>query len=73
MKAYKGFNADMTCRGFQYKEGEAYKTAEERNYAYAKYCGRRLCQECKLHDKRDKELTCAFHWLALKADVRQCS
>ena len=26
MKAYKGFNADMTCRGFQYKEGEAYKT-----------------------------------------------
>ena len=22
MKAYKGFNADMTCRGFQYKEGE---------------------------------------------------
>ena len=24
MKAYKGFNADMTCRGFQYKEGETY-------------------------------------------------
>ena len=24
MKAYKGFNADMTCRGFQYKEDEAY-------------------------------------------------
>ena len=21
MKAYKGFNEDMTCRGFQYKEG----------------------------------------------------
>ena len=26
MKAYKGFNADMTCRGFQYKEGETYTT-----------------------------------------------
>ena len=26
MKAYKGFNKDMTCRGFQYKEGETYKT-----------------------------------------------
>ena len=26
MKAYKGFNADMTCRGFQYAEGETYET-----------------------------------------------
>ena len=26
MKAYKGFNKDMTCRGFQYKEGETYET-----------------------------------------------
>ena len=25
MKAYKGFNEDMTCRGFQYKEGESYE------------------------------------------------
>lgn len=24
MKAYKGFNNDLTCRGFQYKEGETY-------------------------------------------------
>ena len=28
MKAYKGFNTDMTCRGFQFKEGETY---EEQN------------------------------------------
>ena len=26
MKAYKGFNKDMTCRGFQYEEGETYET-----------------------------------------------
>ena len=26
MKAYKGFNKDMTCRGFQYKEGCEYET-----------------------------------------------
>ena len=26
MKAYKGFNRDMTCRGFKYKEGETYTT-----------------------------------------------
>ena len=25
MKAYKGFNADMTCRGFQFTEGETYE------------------------------------------------
>ena len=26
MKAYKGFEANMTCRGFQYREGETYET-----------------------------------------------
>ena len=26
MKAYKGFNRDMTCRGFQYEEGKSYET-----------------------------------------------
>ena len=26
MKLYKGFNRDMTCHGFQYKEGETYET-----------------------------------------------
>ena len=25
MKAYKGFNRDMTCKGFQYEEGKEYK------------------------------------------------
>lgn len=24
MKAYKGFNKDMTCRGFRYEEGKSY-------------------------------------------------
>ena len=37
MKAYKGFNKDMTCRGFQYKEGGTYETES------AKVC------ECGFH------------------------
>ena len=28
MKAYKGFNPDVTCRGFQYEEGKTYETDE---------------------------------------------
>ena len=27
IKSYKGFNKDMTCRGFQYKEGKEYETS----------------------------------------------
>ena len=26
IKSYKGFNKDMTCRGFQYEEGRDYET-----------------------------------------------
>ena len=40
MKAYKGFNRDMTCRGFQYEEGKSYEMED------AKLCdhGFHACQ-----------------------------
>ena len=40
MKAYKGFNQDMTCRGFQYKDGETYETGR----ASVCECGFHACE-----------------------------
>ena len=40
MKAYKGFNKDMTCRDFQYKEGKIYKTDK----AEVCECGFHACE-----------------------------
>ena len=40
IKAYKGFNEDMTCRDFQYEEGKEYE--EER--AEACNCGFHACE-----------------------------
>jgi len=40
IKAYKGFNKDMTCRGHQYAEGNDYKTEK----AQACECGFHACE-----------------------------
>ena len=40
MKAYKGFNKDMTCRDFQYKEGGEYETER----AEVCECGFHACE-----------------------------
>lgn len=41
MRAYKGFDKDMRCRGFQYKEGETY---EEKEAVLCK-CGFHACED----------------------------
>ena len=40
MKAYKGFNKDMTCRGFQFEEGKTY----EEDRADLCKCGFHACE-----------------------------
>ena len=40
MKTYKGFNKDMTCRGFQYEFGKEYETEK----AEACNCGFHACE-----------------------------
>lgn len=52
IKAYKGFNKDMTCRDFQYEEGKEYE--EER----AETCSCRLGS--RSNGKRSKRIhTCS--------------
>ena len=65
MKAYKGFNKDMTCRGFQYKEGKTYETNK------AKLCeeGFHACEyplDCfGYYDPAESE----FHEVELDGDI----
>lgn len=40
IKSYKGFNKDMTCRGFQYEEGKEYETDK----AETCECGFHACE-----------------------------
>ena len=40
IKSFKGFNKDMTCKGFQYEEGKEYETDE----AKACECGFHACE-----------------------------
>ena len=54
MKAYKGFNKDMTCRGFQYKEGGEYETDE------AKVC------DCGFH-ACENPIDCLGHYAPYKS------
>ncbi|MBQ0033485.1 MAG: hypothetical protein KBT68_11910, partial [bacterium] len=65
MKAYKGFNADLTCRGFQYKEGETYKTDK----AKVCECGFHACEhplDCLAHYKPN---TSVFHEVELGGKI----
>lgn len=47
------------------KNGEKYKTQEERANAFAVFCGAQKCSECAMHV--DLPYQCAFEWLELDA------
>ena len=65
MKAYKGFNKDMTCRGFQYKEGGEYETER----AEMCVCGFHACEnpiDCLAHYDAGSSV---FHEVEVGGDV----
>ena len=68
MKAYKGFNEDMTCRGFQYKEGGEYETDK------AKLCesGFHACEnplDClNYYSPNDG---CVYHEVEVSGDIEK--
>lgn len=70
MKAYKGFNKDMTCRDFQYREGGEYETGK------AKLCesGFHACEnplDClNYYSPNDG---CVYHEIEVSGDIEKAS
>jgi len=65
MKAYKGFNNDMTCRGFQYKEGATYTT----DMAKVCDCGFHACEspiDCLVYYEPSKSV---YHEVELGGEI----
>lgn len=46
---------------------EKYKTAEEREEAFLKFCNKNCCQHCPLNDNDDDD--CRYRWLELEAPM----
>lgn len=70
MKAYKGFNKDMTCRGFQYKEGGEYET----DRAELCECGYHACEnplDCLTYYSPNDG--CVYHEVEVSGDVKKAS
>ena len=68
MKAYKGFNKDMTCRNFKYKEGGEYKTDK------AKVCesGFHACEnplDCLNYYSPNDD--CVYHEVEVSGDIEK--
>ena len=62
MKAFKGFNKDLTCRGFQYKVGETY---EETNAELCK-AGFHACESPVACFKHYIPATSVYHEVELE-------
>ena len=69
IKAYKGFNRDMTCRGFQYEEGGEYET----NKAEICEAGFHACEnplDCLGYYEPGKSV---YHEVELGGEIDRCS
>lgn len=67
MKAYKGFNKDMTCRGFKYEEGGEYETDK----AKVCECGFHACEnpiDCLVYYDAGHSV---FHEVELDGDIER--
>ena len=66
IKAYKGFNKDMTCRGFQYEEGKDYETDK------AKLCesGFHACERPLDVFRFYEPATSVYHEVELDGDTK---
>lgn len=54
--------------------GEKFKTADERQKAFSKFCSNGLCAECHIWRKFKKITNCKFIWLELeyKEELKPC-
>ena len=62
MKAFKGFNKDLTCRGFQYKVGETY----EEEKAELCYTGFHVCESPVACLQHYRPATSVYHEVELE-------
>lgn len=47
---------------------EKFKTAEDREKAFQKFCHNRACEECDLFVENESSIKCAMRWLEREAD-----